>query len=109
MSDARIQMLRKFIADEPNNPFNIYALAMEFCERQPEQSLPLLVELLENHPEYLPTYFKAAHLYWELEEWEKANDIFIQGIELAKEQKDEKAIKELSSAYQNFEIDWDPS
>jgi tetratricopeptide (TPR) repeat protein len=109
MSDARIQMLRKFISDEPNNPFNTYALAMEYYERQPDQSLTLLQQLLEDHHDYLPTYFKAAHLYWNLEEWEQAESIFEKGIQLAENQQDEKAKKELKAAFQNFQIDMDPT
>jgi tetratricopeptide (TPR) repeat protein len=107
MSDARIQMLRKFIEDEPNNPFNTYALAIEFYERQPEQALTLLQQLLEEHPDYLPTYFKAAHLFWDLEEWNHAESIFEKGITLAESQQDEKAKKELKAAFQNFLIDMD--
>lgn len=109
MSDSRIELLNKYILEEPDNPFNRYALAMEYYERQPEKATQLLDELLSDQPSYLPTYFKAAHLFWELEEWNRANDVFKKGIDLANQQKDEKAIKELSSAYQNFKIDMDPA
>ncbi len=100
-------MLKKYIEEEPANPFNKYALAMEYYESHPSQSLEYLREILTNHPEYLPSYFKAAHLLWEFEFWEEADSVFQKGIELATTIGDQKALHELKSAYQNFQIDWD--
>lgn len=107
MNEGRIKLLNKYILEEPNNPFNIYALAMEFYEEQPEKALELLEQLVEQFPNYVPTYFKITHLFWGLEEWNKANELFLKGIEHAQEQNEEKAIHELKSAYQNFLIDMD--
>lgn len=107
MNSDRISLLEQFIKDEPSNPFNKYALAMEYYETQPYDSLSLLDSLLNDHPDYLPSYFKAAHLLWEHEKWEKANEVFRKGIQLAAEQNDQKALSELKSAYQNFQFDQD--
>ena len=107
MNPRRVELLNKYILEEPNNPFNRYALAMEYYEKQPEIAIEQLNLLLDQFPTYLPTYFKAAHLFWEYEEWNKANKVFLDGIELAKAQKDEKALHELKAAHQNFEIDRD--
>lgn len=105
MNASRIELLNKYILEEPNNPFNKYALAMEYYEWQPEVALDHLNQLIKQFPEYLPAYFKTAHLLWDFEEWDKANSIFTQGIALAEKQNDEKALHELKAAYQNFEID----
>ncbi|GAB4232422.1 MAG: hypothetical protein Tsb0034_05200 [Ekhidna sp.] len=107
MNDHRIALLQNYIAEEPDNPFNRYALAMEYYETQPEKSLSLLRSLLADHPEYLPTYFKAAHLLWETESWDEADEVFQKGIKLAKKQKDQKALQELKAAYLNFNFDRD--
>ena len=105
MNPDRIILLEKYIQEEPNNPFNTYALAMEYYENDPEKSAELLIELTINHPDYLPTYFKAAHLLWEMENHQKTEELFKQGIQLAKQQGDSKALQELSSAYQNFQFE----
>lgn len=105
MNRDRIKLLEKYIQEEPNNPFNSYALAMEYYESDPEKSAELLLELTMIHPEYLPTYFKAAHLLWEMENQQKTEELFKQGIQLAKQQNDSKALHELSSAYQNFQFE----
>lgn len=107
MNSDRIELLKQFIKDEPSNPFNKYALAMEYYHSNPNESLQLLRTLIQDHPDYLPTYFKTAHLLWDEELWGEADKVFQKGIELAIKQKDQKAILELRSAYQNFQIDRD--
>ena len=107
MNAARIELLNTYIQEEPDNPFNKHALAMEYYEHAPDQSLAILRDILKEHPDYLPSYFKAAHLLWEEELWEEADRVFQNGIAVAEEQKDQKALGELQSAYQNFQIDWD--
>lgn len=98
----RVQLLREFAEEEPNNPFNWYALAIEFRESDQEKAHSLFAKLLENHPSYLATYFPAAHLYAEMGEIEQSKLIFENGIELAREQKNMKTLQELQNAYQNF-------
>ena len=105
MNSDRIELLKKYILEEPDNPFNRYALAMEYYEREPDTSLRLMEDLLHDHPDYLPTYFKAAHLYWEMENWDEAEATFKKGIELATVQGDKKTLSELRSAYTNFQFE----
>ncbi len=107
MNSERIRLLTKYIEEEPKDPFNIYALAMEYYEENSDEALKLLRNLATNHSNYLPTYFKLAHLYWELEKWEDAETIFKSGISLADQQNDQKALSELKSAYQNFQFERD--
>ena len=107
MNPERIALLEQFIQEEPENPFNTYALAMEYYEGDPNESLKLLRALLKRNPDYLPSYFKAAHLMWEEELWEEANETFERGIQLAENQNNQKAVLELKSAYQNFQFDMD--
>ncbi len=80
---------------------------MEYYDSEPNESLLLLRALLLDHPDYLPTYFKAAHLLWDKELWDESEDVFKAGIELAEKQNDQKAVSELKSAYQNFQFDRD--
>ncbi len=107
MNSERINLLEKYIEEEPTNPFNKYALAMEYYEEAPDKALPTLRGLIVHHPEYLPTYFKLAHLLWEDEIWKEAASIFQKGIDLADQQNDQKALQELKAAYLNFQFDYD--
>ncbi len=105
MNLQRISSLKQFIEDEPENPVNSYMLAMEYYEENSTESLKLMQILLSKHPNYLPTYFKAAHLMWEKELRNEADKTFIKGIKLAASQKNQKTLAELKSAYQNFQFD----
>ncbi len=107
MNNERIQELIRFAEDEPNDPFNVYALAMEFLTGQPEQARIYFDQLLDNHPNYLPTYYHAAALYADLDKRDKAADLYEKGITLAQVQNNEKALLELQRAQQAFEDDED--
>ena len=107
MNLERLEKLEKFHENDPNDPFTKYALALEYQDQNIEKAFSFFEDLLISHPEYLPTYYQAAHFYTRQQEREKAEEIFRKGIELAKSQKDHKAQSELSNAYQNFLFDED--
>ena len=107
MNNERIQQLIRFVQEEPGEPFNIYALAMEFLTSQPEQARSYFDQLLADHPDYLPTYYHAAALYANLEQRDKAADVYRNGIELARAQNNGKTLQELQRAQQAFEEDED--
>lgn len=99
---SRIEMLKSFAEVEPQNPFNFYALALEFLEIDQNSASWYFKKLLEDFPEYLPTYFHAAAFFAELGDVQFSKRIYEKGIQLAEAQKDEKALKELKNSYQNF-------
>ncbi len=107
MNNDRIQQLIQFIEEEPGEPFNVYALAMEYMNSQPEQARLYFDQLLTQHPDYLPTYYHAAALYTDLDERDKAADLYEKGIALAQAQRNEKTLQELQRAQQAFEDDED--
>lgn len=107
MNNERIQQLIQFIDQEPGEPFNVYALAMEYMNGQPEQARLYFDRLLAEHPDYLPTYYHAAALYTDLDERDKAADLYEKGIALAQVQHNTKTLQELQRAQQAFEDDED--
>ena len=107
MKQERLQQLITFYREDPTDPFNAYALAMEYLNEDLIEAKKYLEELLENHPNYLPTYSHAAAVYIDLGNREKAEMTYEKGIELAKKQQNNKAIQELQRAYQMFLDDED--
>lgn len=97
MNSKRIEMLQKFIEDDPTDPFNRYALALEFIEHEPSKAKDLLLKLIEESPTYLPSYYQAATLLIELRQSEAAIPIINQGIAEAKKQNESKTANELGS------------
>lgn len=105
MNNDRIQQLIRFVQEEPGDPFNVYALAMEYINGKPEQARPYFDQLLAEHPDYLPTYYHAAALYADLDERGRAAELYDKGIVLAKAQHNAKTLLELERAQRAFEED----
>jgi tetratricopeptide (TPR) repeat protein len=101
MSD-RLEQLRQFYKEEPNDPFNIYGLALAYLKTDVAQSKEFFDVLLQKHPEYLPTYYHAAKLYAESADRDRAVAIYKKGIAIAEKSKDQKALRELRSAYEEL-------
>lgn len=102
MQVERLKILLEYLADEPTEPFNIYAVAMEYINKDNAQALFYLEKLLNEHPDYIPTYYQAAALYAELNNIEKADRTYILGIEKAQQKQNMKAFDELKRAYRMF-------
>lgn len=107
MNQSRIDLLEKYMKEEPNEPFNYYALANEYLAEDAEKALKFFQQCKEQFPDYLPTYYQLAKLFEEFEEEEKALAVYQEGISLAKIQGEHKTLGELNTAYQNllFEMD----
>lgn len=99
MSTQRIEQLQQFYDEDPDDPFNVYALALEYLNHDRGRSAVFFEKLLREHKDYLPTYHQAAKFFQEQEEKEKAIEIFETGIALAKKKNDDKALRELRSAF----------
>jgi tetratricopeptide (TPR) repeat protein len=98
MPSDRIAQLQRFFDEDPDDPFNLYALALEHQKDDRRKALEIFETLLEKHATYLPTYYHAAKLYQELNDREKAISVYERGIVLAKDLSDRKTMRELRSA-----------
>lgn len=107
MSDLRIAQLQQMLQETPSDPFLRYALALEYRKQDKQQAIQYFQQLLQQHPEYLATYYHAADLYTELGDTVTAKQVYETGIALARQQNEAHALRELQNAYQNFLIDTD--
>jgi tetratricopeptide (TPR) repeat protein len=102
MNAARIEMLEKFMEDDPTDPFPIYALALEYQVTEPSKTRQLFEQLLTTHPEYLPTYYMAGNFFLEQGEVERATRVLQLGLKLAKRLNEFAALRELQSVLDNI-------
>lgn len=102
MSQERLQQLFTFLEEEPDDPFNLYAIALEYLKNQDEKALQYFEKLLQEHPDYVATYYHAAQLYLDLDMKEKAEQTYEKGIEKAKDQQNVLALRELQNAYNQY-------
>ncbi len=95
---VRIKQLEQFVKDDPDDPFNIYALALEYQKFDIPRALALFEQLVTHHLNYLPTYYQLAKLYEVTGDTDKAILTFEKGRIIAQSIGDYKAMRELKSA-----------
>lgn len=100
MSNNRIEKLLSFLAQDPQDPFIIYALATEYNQlKDKAQAYTYYEILLKDHPKYVGTYYHLAKLLESDMQQERALEIYQQGIQVAREKRDMHALSELQAAY----------
>ncbi len=104
----RIEQIKDFLKDSPNDAFLNYALAQEWIKLgDMDAALNQFLGLLEKHPDYLATYYHLGKLYIKLGRKEEAMSIFDTGIDKAKKAGEQHTLSELQSAKLELEYDDD--
>ncbi len=107
MNKVRIKQLQEFLQETPNDPFLIYALATEYKEADAAKAKTYFDALLTDHPNYIGTYYHAAALYADHFDRQIADKIYQKGIQIAANQANYNALRELQNAYTNFQFEED--
>jgi len=102
MENGLLSNLITFYEEDPGDPFNIYALAIEYLKHDSGKAARFFDILLVDHPEYLPTYYHAASFFALQENVKKAEEIYLKGVDLALKQNNIKTHQELVRAYRSF-------
>ncbi len=97
MTSSRREKIEAMLADEPNDPFLRYSLALEQDKAgQHDESLAALRALAEGEPPYVPAFFMAGQQLARLDRTDEARAILRTGIEAARQQNDLHAAGEMS-------------
>jgi hypothetical protein len=102
---SRLEQLLRFLEEEPNDPFNIYAVAIEYLRLDSGKAVPFFETLVAKHPFYIPTYYTFGKLLQQQKTFPRAREIFNCGIEKARAAKDVKALGELQNALSELEFE----
>lgn len=102
---SRLQQLLTFLAEDPRDPFNIYAVALEFQKTDPAKAMEFFEILLKDHPDYIPAYYHTGKLLQELNQVPRAILVYQEGIRRSGEQHDHKALRELRNALMEAELE----
>jgi tetratricopeptide (TPR) repeat protein len=97
MNSERIKMLEQFVAEDPTDPFNHYALALETAKTNQPKAKEIFDQLISTNPEYVPAYYQASLIYIDLSLNKEATSVIEAGITQAKKQNNLKAANELRS------------
>jgi len=100
---GRIETLQNLLADNPNDDFTKYALALEYVSaNEPGKAENHLKDLILNSPGYLATYYQYGKLLEDKGEVEEARKIYNQGLFVAASQNDMHTKAELQDAIDNL-------
>ncbi|GIV35940.1 MAG: hypothetical protein KatS3mg032_0319 [Cyclobacteriaceae bacterium] len=102
MNKDRLQQLKDFLAEEPDNAFLHYAIALEYRRSQPDVAERMMDEVIAKFGDYLPALHTAALWKWEDGKHTEAALLLKRGIALAGEKGDASALRELRSAWQEL-------
>ena len=94
----RLEMLREIVAQQPNDAFARYGLAMELSNRgELEPALGEFQKLLEIHPDYAAGYFMAAQQLAKAARNDEAKDYLVRGIAAAERTRNAHAAGEMQA------------
>ncbi len=102
MNNERFSILESFLKEEPEDPFNWYAIAMEYKPIDLAKSKEYLTHLLTHFPDYLATYYQMAEIRIDASQKEDAEKVLEKGIALAKKQQDTNTLRELQKLLNNL-------
>lgn len=96
-TSSRRQKIEAMLADEPNDTFLRYSLAMEWeKEGEHEKSLEGLRGLMSDDPPYVPAFFMSGQQLVRLSRIDEARASLRDGIEQARRQNNTHAAGEMS-------------
>src|SRR5260221_185013 len=99
----RIEILKGFLNDNPNDSFSRYALALEYLKLgQNDEALREFEAVRKNDPAYVATYYQLGQLYQKLGQTHDAEKTFRTGITVATQNGDEHTRSELESALEGL-------
>jgi tetratricopeptide (TPR) repeat protein len=98
MNRSRIEQLEEFLKENPNDPFNLYALALEYQKSDQIRAEALYEKLLREHSSYIATYYHAGNFYLKKGKKDLAENVFKRGLEESKKAGNNHAFRELQSA-----------
>jgi tetratricopeptide (TPR) repeat protein len=99
VENSRIEQIKAFLKDTPQDAFLNYALAIEYIGLdESDKAKSIFIQLLDWHPDYTATYYHHGKLLLKEGKKEDAISIFNIGIKKAELQKELHTAAELRSA-----------
>jgi predicted Zn-dependent protease len=103
-SATRIEVLKRYLSEDPSDEFIRYALSLEYMAvSEYSRAAQLLSQLLNESPDYLAGYYMAGKTCEALSDTEKAREWYARGILVAEQQQNWQTLNELRSALESLE------
>jgi tetratricopeptide (TPR) repeat protein len=104
----RLEQLQNLQKDSPNDSFLTFAIAKEYEKLgQLDEALQHYLQLVEQDPGYIGTYYHLGKLYEQKEAFTQAFSTYKTGMDVARKANDQHALSELAGAKLNLGDDED--
>ena len=101
---TRREMLEEFVAEDPNDSFSRYALALELeKENRALEATEQLQEVIARDSAYVAAYYHLARILARLGEIEDARAMYRRGLDAAIAAGDQKTRGEIQEALDSLE------
>jgi Tfp pilus assembly protein PilF len=99
----RIDRIKAFLKETPDDPFLNHALALEYVKlQQDDEARHYFEKNLTQSPEYVATYYHLAKLLERIQEQQLAISTYERGMQVAKAAGDMHTYNELQGAYEDL-------
>jgi Tfp pilus assembly protein PilF len=96
---SRVDILKGFLNDNPNDSFSRYALALEYVKLgRNDDAVQEFETVRKNDPDYVATYYQLGQLYQKLGQRHEAEKTLRTGITIAAKRGDAHTQSELEAA-----------
>ncbi len=96
---TRREMLEEFVAQDPNDSFSRYALALELeKEGLVTESAAQLQEVIARDPSYVAAFYHLGRMLAHMGQLEDARTIYRQGLDAAIASNDQRTRSEIEEA-----------
>ena len=100
----RIEKLKEYMKTADTDSFLQHALALEYIKIGNYEEARLLFNIiLKREPSYLGSYYHLGKTLEQLGDYSKAIRVYKRGMEVAEEQEDAHAYRELQAAHEDAE------
>lgn len=99
MENSRLDILMKSLEANPQDAFTRYLVALELSKlNRYEEAIAQFETLVNEHPNYVPTYYQFAQLCEDLGRHDEAIRIYKLGLVVARHAHDSHTASELRAA-----------
>lgn len=96
---TRRELLDEFVAQDPNDSFSRYALALELeKENRTPEAITHLREVIARDPAYVAAYQHLGRLVAQSSSVEEAREVYLRGVSVAGAAGDQRARNEMQEA-----------
>jgi tetratricopeptide (TPR) repeat protein len=96
---SRRETLEEFVAQDPEDSFSRYALALELEKEGRElEAIPQLQEVIARDPNYVAAYYHLGRMLARLGQIEDARAVYRRGLDAASDSNDQRTRGEIQEA-----------